>query len=72
MRHGRFAFWNLLAWLGFAVSVTASAYGVTRVVTGHRSGHDLLILAVGIGAGVLITTVFVRRKRRRARDRNTP
>src|SRR5262249_27109773 len=34
MRHARFAFWNLIASLGFAVSVTASAYGIGKLATG--------------------------------------
>jgi len=71
MRHGRFALWNLLASLGFAVSVTASAYGLTSVASGHHTAHDLLILAVGVGAGVWLASVFVRRQRRRGRERNT-
>jgi membrane protein DedA with SNARE-associated domain len=34
MRRARFAFWNLIASFGFAVSVTASAYGLGRFATG--------------------------------------
>ncbi len=64
MRHGRFALWNLVASLGFALSVTASAYGVGKVATGHHSAHDLVVLVVGIASGVLIVTVFVRHHRR--------
>src|SRR5262245_63100325 len=58
MRHRRFAFWNLLASLGFAISVTASAYGVSRIVTGHHNAHDLLVLFIGATVGVTIMIVF--------------
>jgi membrane protein DedA with SNARE-associated domain len=64
MRHGRFAFWNLVASLSFAVSVCASAYGVGRVVTGNHTAHDLVVLFVGIATGVALVVVFVRRRRR--------
>ena len=61
----RFAFFNLLDSLGWAVSVAASAYGVGRLATGHHSAHDIAILIVGLGAGALVTVVAVRRRRRR-------
>jgi membrane protein DedA with SNARE-associated domain len=64
MRPYRFAFWNLLDSLGWTVSVAASAYGVGRLATGHHSGHDIAILIVGLGAGVLGVTVVVKRHRR--------
>jgi membrane protein DedA with SNARE-associated domain len=64
MRHGRFAFWNLLASLGFAISVTASAYGVGKLATGNHTAHDLLILVAGLAVGTFIVTVFVHRHRR--------
>ena len=69
MRHRRFAFWNLLASLGFAVSVTASAYGIARLATGHRTAHDIIILVVGLTVGVFITVVFVRHHRRAGANR---
>jgi Flp pilus assembly protein TadB len=50
---------------GFAISVTASAYGVTRVVTGHHNLHDIVVLLVGVTAAASIMIVFVRRHRRR-------
>lgn len=61
----RFAFWNLVDSLGWAVSVAASAYGVGRLATGHHSGHDIAILIIGLAAGALVTLVTVRRHRRR-------
>jgi membrane protein DedA with SNARE-associated domain len=64
MRHARFAFWNLLASLGFAVSVTASAYGVGKLATGHHTAHDFLVLLVGLAAGALIMIVFLHHHRR--------
>jgi membrane protein DedA with SNARE-associated domain len=64
MRHGRFVFWNLIASLGFAVSVTASAYGIGKLATGHHTAHDLIVLLAGITASALIVFVFVRHHRR--------
>jgi membrane protein DedA with SNARE-associated domain len=64
MRHGRFAFWNLIASLGFAVSVTASAYGVGKIATGHHTAHDILVLLIGLASGALIVIVFLRHRRR--------
>jgi membrane protein DedA with SNARE-associated domain len=60
----RFAFFNLLASLGWAVSVGSSAYGVSRLATGHHSGPDIAILIVGLGAGVLVAVVALRRRRK--------
>ncbi len=65
MRPYQFAFWNLLDSLGWALSVAASAYGVARLATGHRTGHDIAILVIGLGAGALVTFAAVRRHRRR-------
>ena len=70
MRHGRFALWNAVASLGFALSVTASAYGVGRIATGHHTAHDLGVLLIGLAASVSIMIMFVRRHRRTRRDRN--
>jgi membrane protein DedA with SNARE-associated domain len=66
MRHGRFAFWNLLASVGFAVSVTASAYGLGRLLSGHTTARDFAALLVGLLVGAVIVIVFVRHHRRRA------
>jgi membrane protein DedA with SNARE-associated domain len=68
MRHGRFAFWNLIASLGFAISVTASAYGVGRIASGHHTAHDVLVLLLGVAVGAVIVTVFVRRHRHAGAD----
>jgi len=65
----RFAFFNLLDSLWWAVSVAASAYGAGRLATGHHSAHDIAILIVGLGAGALVTVVAVRRRRRRTARR---
>ena len=72
MRPYRFAFWNLLDSLGWTVSVAASAYGVGRLVTGHHSGRDIAILVIGLGAGVLVALVAVRRHRRRSAQHPGP
>ena len=65
----KFAFWNLLASLGWTVSVAASAYGIGRLATGHHTWHDIAILVIGLAAGALITVTAVRRHRRRTAQR---
>jgi membrane protein DedA with SNARE-associated domain len=65
----RFALWNLLDSLGWAVSVAASAYGLGRLATGHHTGHDFAILAIGLGAGSIVAVGVTRRSRRRAARR---
>jgi membrane protein DedA with SNARE-associated domain len=65
----RFALWNLLDSLGWAVSVAASAYGLGRLATGHHTGHDIAVLAIGLGAGVTVAVAATRRHRRRAARR---
>jgi len=65
----RFALWNLLDSLGWSVSVAASAYGLGRLATGHHAGHDIAILAIGLGAGALVAVVATRRRRKRAAQR---
>jgi len=69
MRHGRFVFWNLVASLGFALSVTASAFGIGKLATGNHTAHDILVLLVGLAAGALIVMVFLRRRRRVRHER---
>jgi membrane protein DedA with SNARE-associated domain len=63
MQHGQFVLWNLLASLGFSISVAASSYGLGRVLTGHTSAHDIAILLIGLAVGVLIAFVFFRHRR---------
>jgi len=65
----RFAVWNLLDSLGWTVSVAASAYGLGRLATGHHTGHDIAILAVGLGAGIIVAVAAARRRRGRAARR---
>ena len=64
MKFGQFALWNLLASLGFSVSVGASAYGLGRVATGHHTGRDIALLVIGVLIGVVLV---VRTRRRRHR-----
>jgi membrane protein DedA with SNARE-associated domain len=64
MHHARFVLWNLIASLGFAVSVTASAYGVGKLASGHHTAHDILVLLIGLAAGAVIIVVFLRHHRR--------
>jgi membrane protein DedA with SNARE-associated domain len=72
MEHGQFVVWNLLASLGFTVSVAASAYGLGRIFTGHDSARDVVTLLVGLGVGVLITVLYVRHRRHRAAAGGAP
>ena len=65
----RFALWNLLDSLGWTVSVAASAYGLGRLATGHHTGHDIAILAIGLGAGTIVAVAAARRHRRRTAQR---
>ena len=64
MQHGQFVLWNLLASLGFSVSVAASAYGLGRILTGHSSPHDIATLLVGLVVGVILTVLFHRHRHR--------
>jgi len=68
----RFASWNLLDSLMWTVSVAASAYGVSRLVTGHHTWHDVAILVIGLGAGTFVIVTAVRRHRRRTARRTAP
>jgi membrane protein DedA with SNARE-associated domain len=65
----RFALWNLLDALGWSVAVAASAYGIGRLATGHHTGHDVVILLIGLAAGALVAIAAVRRHRRRRTQR---
>jgi membrane protein DedA with SNARE-associated domain len=69
MRHGQFVVWNLLASLGFSISVAASAYGIGRLFSGHYSARDIASLVVGLLVGAAITILYAQHRRRtRARD----
>lgn len=63
MKSTQFAVWNLVASVAFTVSVVATAYGAGRVLTGHQSTRDILILVVGLASAALLTFLFVRRHR---------
>ena len=51
MQHGQFVFWNLLASLGFSVSVAASSFGIARIFTGHDCAPRHRHAAGGAGRG---------------------
>jgi len=68
MQYGQFVTWNLIASLGFSLSVAPSAYGLGRIATGHHSQRDILILVFGLAVGALVVALFVRRHRRRAAE----
>ena len=64
MRLSQFALWNLIASIGFTISVAATSYGVGRVTTGHHSTKDIAILIFGLVMSAVLILVFVRRHRR--------
>lgn len=64
MRHRQFAVWNFVASIAFTLSVAATAYGIGRVVTGHHSTEDIVVLVFGLALSALIVIVHVRRHRR--------
>ena len=73
MRPYQFALWNLVDSLGWTVSVAASAYGVSRLATGHHTEHDIAILLIGLGVGALLAVAAVGRHRgRTARPLDAP
>ena len=63
MKISQFALWNLFASILFTLSVTATAYGVGRVATGHHSRTDVLILIFGLALSTILTMLVVRRHR---------
>jgi membrane protein DedA with SNARE-associated domain len=65
----RFALWNLLDSLGWTVSLAASAYGVSRLATGHLTARDITILVIGLVAAALVAVTVIRRHRRRTAQR---
>jgi membrane protein DedA with SNARE-associated domain len=64
MHHGQFVVWNLIASLGFVLSVAPSAYGLGRVATGHHSAHDIGILVFGLVVGMVLVVLTARHRRR--------
>jgi membrane-associated protein len=68
MRYGQFALWNLVASFAFALAVAASTYGISRLLSGHDTWHDVATLLLGLLMTALII-VFSRRHRRRVAAR---
>jgi membrane protein DedA with SNARE-associated domain len=64
MHRGQFVVWNLIASLGFALSVAPSAYGLGRVATGHHSAHDIGILVFGLLVGTVLVVLTARYRHR--------
>ncbi len=67
MNDRRFAIWNLVASLTFAVSIGHTADGLVRIVTGHHGGDDIAVLLLGLAAGTVLVVFTIRRHRHRAR-----
>ncbi len=68
MKYSQFVLWNLVASLGFTLSVGPSAYGVGRIATGHHSHTDILALVLGLAVGSTLVLLAVRHLRRRRTD----
>lgn len=64
MKYSQFVVWNLLASLGFSISVGASAYGIGRIASGHHTSRDIAFLVVGLVIGALIVILAHRRRHR--------
>jgi membrane protein DedA with SNARE-associated domain len=64
----QFVLWNFIASLAYSLSVAASAYGVSQLITGHVTGRDIGLLVIGLGVGALN---LLRGRRRRALRRQT-
>ena len=64
----QFTLWNFFASILFTLSVTATAYGLGRVTTGHHSSTDILILVFGLVLSAWLTVLAVRRHRRHLAD----
>lgn len=65
MRLRQFVIWNFIASFVYAVSVTLSAYGLGRVLSGHTSARDIAALATGLIVTAIIVLVMRRRHERR-------
>jgi membrane protein DedA with SNARE-associated domain len=70
MHYRQFVVWNFFAALLFAISIGLSAYGLSRLLTGHQTAVDVLLLVVGL----TLTTVLVviGRRHRKARAAESP
>ncbi len=58
----QFVVWNFFASLAYSLSVAASAYGVSELITGPVTGRDIALLVIGLAVGSLIL-IFARRRR---------
>ncbi len=65
MRLRQFIIWNFIASFLYALSVTLSAYGIGRVLSGHHTGRDVGALLAGVIVTGIIVMVMRRRHERR-------
>jgi membrane protein DedA with SNARE-associated domain len=65
MRLRQFVVWNFIASFLYAVSVTLSAYGIGRVLSGHYTYRDIGALIIGLAVTALIVYGVRRRHERR-------
>jgi membrane-associated protein len=72
MEYRQFVVWNFIDAFGFAIFTVGGAYGIGRLVSGHRATRDLLILMVFVGIGSALLIVVRRHHRALIRRGNSP
>jgi membrane protein DedA with SNARE-associated domain len=65
MRLRQFIIWNLIASFVYTLSVTLTAYGIGRVLSGYHTGRDVGALLAGVIVTGIIVVVIRRRHERR-------
>jgi membrane protein DedA with SNARE-associated domain len=68
----QFALWNFFASILFTLSVAATSYGLGRLVTGHHSGKDIVILVGGLALTTYLVMSAVRRHRQHKARQQEP
>lgn len=64
MNHRQFVLWNFLAAFLFAISIGLSAYGIARLLTGHRTAVDVLLAVVGLALTAILVVLGIRHHRK--------
>jgi hypothetical protein len=64
MRYRQFVIWNFFEAFFFAISIGMSAYGLSRLLSGHHTAVDFVVLFFGLTTTTIIAVVAVRRHRK--------